>query len=1530
MLAAHRVIPIFTCTARMRIALSTKVHISPLARDHVCMLAQARLSACGAHARIGMPMRIVRAWMLTKVRNFPSRYLPFFAGGASALERWLRRMQNRAWGDNVAVQALADALRRPMIIWRAAEPARQPTCCPPQDFSLEARAQPIYLLLDERRRGSEHYDARMLMAPPAATRPMEKSEGKTAPAARPKPTPDLKKRPASAKPSGVVWKIAGGCAQEHSLQMLCDGTMESRAAGRERTAVAGAMDVQVNAIRALDEAMQGGSLTHAGTRQDDRPHENTGDHISQMACAWAEEQRKQFRVSGGVLPPKHSSLQRHADRTELKEQSWIATGSWSFCPHCGRRRPDGKLTLNWEGRGRRVVEVPCRGHCDPCPRALLKNLLDEGGSHEVGDATLPEPRVSNIASAHKKRRSLKAYVTPQIGDWPEELRCLGEADAKALSIIDLHVDFKRVKGGSAPITSKKKTSLTKATWRKADLEPQLPSDAAKKAFTWLMQHNATYHHYIQMHRQILAQPSKAEGWHIIPTAQLLLRMPGVEVAARPWLYPVAAFGDTDIKDRLVHLGWLGENQKPSTKTSWLRKVLSRCAHYQEDFCLQALLHDISLARQISAVVAVADARSIAPDEAASNMQCYAEFWKREAEKLEDMCRQHAEKPNLFFTVAPAEWKFPIHEGMLAGPKGNASLEDVQTMLALHMYHVLVEVIENLLLKKELCAGDAGIENVFDYSIRFEFQDRGTLHVHVVAWVKFATSLDPRDVLSGRSGVKNSKLVAFLENAFRASVDVQCGSGEHCLLAYVTGYTAKASDALVFKAQESTSSGSAASQSRWRQIYRMLCKRAPLEQEMALEFATLPLMRASYRGDHIYPPIPGSSASNQSRQVYEAFLQWQTRVDSVLAEPVTFIEWARAHAVETSPLPSGGFSYKVRARGNRGPASSKERTALAVSFPFELLDIFIGAWCAMFVPHRTEKDFLLRKEELAFVPEGTRFLKAALQHPRFHGDVDLLLRETCADLRLRGLGRSRIRTFSARVRACALLLAATQRGDVSAESWSAKRCAAMPERTWSPEQSEVLQAVEAGMGICDANVAPNSRILQVTGGPGTGKTEVIIQCALDAARHGARVLVACPIGPLVTTYRQRLPADGGIVVETIHSSFRITRKADQLYIPPGRLRHYDLIIFDEVSQIDAKVWTEVRAALSELSPGPFVVFVGDFQQLQPVAGAPLLETALHQQVSAGALKCITLQQHPAARCADPELLDFLNHVRVHQPSRQHINDFFHNRRLEGNLDTAVRQARAIEGATGKAFTFLTVTNAAAAAINASRVSAEFPEAMARIDEDGMPADLKAGGGKLVFEVGMRIRLTRNLDKDRGFVNGAVGAIEHVLRSDVFVLRTTAGVRLLVHPVHIDGDVFMPASYAYAMTIRRAQGSTLDLVGLHFDRRMADRGYAYVASSRVRSRGDLWLVGRTRRTDWLPVGGDPRGQEQLRPGDDSASSDSEYDSDAFDCSSSEAETMLGAQSLPEDDDAAIELNCMPQASGGIVGDCAVDDDVGGLFA
>ena len=64
--------------------------------------------------------------------------------------------------------------------------------------------------------------------------------------------------------------------------------------------------------------------------------------------------------------------------------------------------------------------------------------------------------------------------------------------------------------------------------------------------------------------------------------------------------------------------------------------------------------------------------------------------------------------------------------------------------------------------------------------------------------------------------------------------------------------------------------------------------------------------------------------------------------------------------------------------------------------------------------------------------------------------------------------------------------------------------------------------------------------------------------------------------------------------------------DELYIPPGRLRNYDMIVIDEVSQLSHDTWREMAIALGEMCPIPILIFVGDFRQLQPLGGPSLLK------------------------------------------------------------------------------------------------------------------------------------------------------------------------------------------------------------------------------------------------------------------------------------------------------------------------------------
>ena len=142
-----------------------------------------------------------------------------------------------------------------------------------------------------------------------------------------------------------------------------------------------------------------------------------------------------------------------------------------------------------------------------------------------------------------------------------------------------------------------------------------------------------------------------------------------------------------------------------------------------------------------------------------------------------------------------------------------------------------------------------------------------------------------------------------------------------------------------------------------------------------------------------------------------------------------------------------------------------------------------------------------------------------------------------------------------------------------------------------------------------------------------------------------------------------------------------------------------------------------------------------------------------------------------------------------------------------------------------------------------------------------------------------------------------------------------------------------TYAYAITMRRCQGSTLDVVGLVFDRKRADRGYAYVGTSRVRRHGDVCLVGDIRRSDWLPVGQDPRGGEQEIPGvfsvtDSEAQSDREDSEDSDDCMDSSSDSEDNAFGVGDSDSDAC-MGDFGNSNDDDDSDYAVDED-GGAFA
>ena len=246
---------------------------------------------------------------------------------------------------------------------------------------------------------------------------------------------------------------------------------------------------------------------------------------------------------------------------------------------------------------------------------------------------------------------------------------------------------------------------------------------------------------------------------------------------------------------------------------------------------------------------------------------------------------------------------------------------------------------------------------------------------------------------------------------------------------------------------------------------------------------------------------------------------------------------------------------------------------------------------------------------------------------------------------------------------------------------------------------------------------------------------------------------CPTGTLVHAYHERLPADENVTIETIHSAMVIVRENDEvvMYAPPSRLRRYDVFLIDEGSQIEDQVAVRLRIALSELPHRFVLVVAADYRQLQPIAGG-----------SAMLSWCREMKPHyltEVHRTKDPALLDFLQLVRVDQPTRPTLERFWAGYRLNADIRIAVRCGFELEKIRGHPFVWLCVTNKGANKINDTALECEGVTAAQRLC--GYDGDPNANAGRIFIKPGLRVRLTRNLDKSRGFVNGAMATVERVL-------------------------------------------------------------------------------------------------------------------------------------------------------------------------
>ena len=477
----------------------------------------------------------------------------------------------------------------------------------------------------------------------------------------------------------------------------------------------------------------------------------------------------------------------------------------------------------------------------------------------------------------------------------------------------------------------------------------MPTPRAAAAFRYLIANKSYYKEFWDMHNALLV----ADGMLTISSFDLFIKHQGIECAMYPLLYPQTEFSDTGILKQYKSLSSDQSSRIVSIGRSWTRKVCSSVRVYAEHRDLAFFLYEKQMAMKYFSAHTRAQRMNVTADVMTRDSQASTGYWEIVRDALADLVRimllrcydeanykqlyDHVHGlrglvwlcafPNLFITIAPAEWTFP--RPYFLEPYVDCVFAG-SYLMALHMYY-LVRCVWNFLANRWGCRWFI----VYEYVVKTEYQGRGTPHWHIACWVVCFTLLR---FLAGNTGKRIiSAFVKFLQLVFMCEIDVQVGNGR---LNYINQYVAKDHDAVDVGLGEYVQSGSTAP---WLATYRLLSKSTPCIPEVAIRMASLPEFERSYSHVLLYPPQPKDCVTlderkvNFSTRMYGIYLQeMRVLIAAGATMKESFLAWHRSREYDAE-------SQTCSMRGGKHQQRYHKTMVVACRYWYELTDGFWVRW-----------------------------------------------------------------------------------------------------------------------------------------------------------------------------------------------------------------------------------------------------------------------------------------------------------------------------------------------------------------------------------------------------------------------------------------------------------------------------------------------------------------------------------------------------------------------------------------------------------
>ena len=322
-------------------------------------------------------------------------------------------------------------------------------------------------------------------------------------------------------------------------------------------------------------------------------------------------------------------------------------------------------------------------------------------------------------------------------------------------------------------------------------------------------------------------------------------------------------------------------------------------------------------------------------------------------------------------------------------------------------------------------------------------------------------------------------------------------------------------------------------------------------------------------------------------------------------------------------------------------------------------------------------------------------------------------------------------------------------------------------------------------------AVTSKVMVLTGGPGTGKTTTTQGIIAALKKAGLRVLLAAPTGRAA----KRMSEATGMEAKTIHRLLEYNPQDGYKRNDENPLEG-DALIVDECSMIDILLMNNL---LKAVPVGMRLVFVGDIDQLPSVgAGNVLRDIIDSQRIPVVRLVCIFRQAQKSRIVMNAHTI---NQGRFPDTSNGRDTDFFFMREddPERAAETIVRlvKERLPRAYRESPDRIQVLTPMQRGVVGAANLNLLLQQAL-------NPSGPSLGRGGYTYRQGDRVMQLRNNYAKEVF-NGDLGYIREVDTEDRMLTVDFDGKKVEYDVTELD-----ELTLAYATTIHKAQGSEYPIV------------------------------------------------------------------------------------------------------------------------